>query len=59
MKPIHPNLFAQVMRLPAGIRGDILEFLGATPVDDAQIRRIIADAVEHGRQGSDRAAARR
>lgn len=58
MKPIHPNLFTQVMKLPAGIRGDVLEFLGATQVEDAHIRRIIAEVAEHSRRkwGNDESA---
>lgn len=47
MKAIHPNLFNQVMRLPAGIRADLLEFLGATPVEDAQLRQMIDDITSH------------
>lgn len=43
MKAIHPNLFTQVMRLPAHVRAEILEFLGATPVEDAQLRQMLAD----------------
>lgn len=34
------------MRLPAGIRTDLLEFLGATPVADAQLERMLRD-VDH------------
>ncbi|MCV2882397.1 hypothetical protein [Actibacterium sp. XHP0104] len=45
MNTIHPNLFAQLMRLPAGIRVDLLEFLGATPVEDAQLRQMLAEAI--------------
>lgn len=44
MRSIHPNLFAQVMRLPASMRADLLEFLGATPVEDAQLRLLLTDA---------------
>jgi hypothetical protein len=43
VKAIHPNLFTQVMRLPEGVRTDLLEFLGATPVVDEQLRQMIAD----------------
>ncbi|MGB8622669.1 MAG: hypothetical protein WCD16_07610 [Paracoccaceae bacterium] len=46
MKDIHPNLFNQVMRLPAGVRTDILEFIGATPVGDAQLKQMIADVTQ-------------
>lgn len=31
------------MRLPAGIRTDLLEFIGATPVADAQLERMLRD----------------
>lgn len=46
------------MKLPAGIRGDVLEFLGATQVEDAHIRRIIAEVAEHSRRkwGNDESA---
>lgn len=43
MREIHPSLFTQVMRFPQNVRSEMLEFLGATPVDDAQLQRIIAD----------------
>jgi len=43
LKAIHPNLFTQVMRLPENVRAEILEFLGATPVEDAQLRQMLAD----------------
>lgn len=43
MREIHPNLFTRVMQLPAAIRCDLLEFLGATPVADAQLERMLND----------------
>lgn len=43
MKAIHPNLFTQVMRFPENVRADMLEFLGATPVEDAQLKQMIAE----------------
>ena len=43
MKAIHPNLFTQVMQFPDSVRADLLEFLGATPVEDAQLKQMIAD----------------
>lgn len=43
MKAIHPNLFTQVMQFPDSVRTDLLEFLGATPVEDAQLKQMIAD----------------
>ncbi|WP_212523668.1 hypothetical protein [Actibacterium sp. MT2.3-13A] len=43
MKAIHPNLFTQVMKFPDSVRADLLEFLGATPVEDAQLKQMIAD----------------
>ncbi len=46
MKNIHPNLFAQVMRFPDSVRADMLEFLGATPVEDAQLKQMIADVTQ-------------
>ena len=32
VKQIDPDLYAKMMSLPVGIRIDLLEFLGATPV---------------------------
>ncbi|MGL4312201.1 MAG: hypothetical protein ACRCSU_17095 [Paracoccaceae bacterium] len=43
MRPIHPNLFARLMRLPHHARTDLLEFLGATPIADAQLSVMIED----------------
>ncbi|SIO52747.1 hypothetical protein SAMN05444722_3117 [Rhodovulum sp. ES.010] len=43
MRTIHPNLFTRLMRLPAAVRIDMLEFLGATPVADAQLERMLHD----------------
>ena len=43
MRPIHPNLFARLMRLPEHARTDLLEFLGATPIADAQLSVMIED----------------
>lgn len=43
MRAIHPNLFARLMQLPPGIRSDVLEFVGATPVADAQLERMLND----------------
>lgn len=53
---INPGLFAKLMRLPDSARADLLEFLGATPVADAQLSVMIDDVVESLR--SDRRAAR-
>jgi len=41
VKTIDPNLFTQLMRLPVGMRVDILEFLGATPIEDTQLRAML------------------
>ncbi|MGC9420296.1 MAG: hypothetical protein ACP5EN_15145 [Rhodovulum sp.] len=52
MRTIHPTLFNRLMRLPAGIRTDLLEFLGATPVANAQLERMLRDVdnqIEQGR----------
>ena len=38
---INPGLFARLMRLPDSARTDLLEFLGATPVADAQLSEMI------------------
>lgn len=41
MRMIDPGLFTRLMRLPDAARGDLLEFLGATPVGDAQLSEMI------------------
>ena len=41
---IHPDLFARLMQLPQPDRADLLEFLGETPVADAELERLI-DAI--------------
>lgn len=43
MQSIHPNLFTELMLLPMSLRRDLLEFIGGTPVEDAQLRQILAD----------------
>lgn len=47
MKNIHPNLFTQLMLFPENVRSDLLEFLGETPVGDAQLAHMIADISAH------------
>lgn len=47
MLAINPGLFARLMRLPQAARADILEFLGATPLGDAQLSAVIDSVVEH------------
>lgn len=44
MRTINPGLFARLMRLPDAARTDLLEFVGATPVADAQLSHMI-DAI--------------
>ena len=34
----------QLMSLPSSVRTDLLELLGATPVEDAQLREMLAEA---------------
>ncbi|MCK4713135.1 MAG: hypothetical protein KAT26_09670 [Marinosulfonomonas sp.] len=45
MNTIDPDLFAKLMTLPEGIRLDLLEFLGATPVGEEQLNTLI-DEIE-------------
>jgi len=40
---IDPDLFAKLMSLPDGVRMDLLEFLGATPVGQEQLNTMIDD----------------
>jgi len=42
---IDPDLFAKLMSLPDGVRLDLLEFLGATPVGQEQLNSMI-DEIE-------------
>lgn len=49
------------MRFPANVREDMLEFLGATPIEDAQLKQMIADVTAHlneSRHGDGRNATR-
>lgn len=41
MQMIDPALFTRLMRLPDAARGDLLEFLGGTPVGPAELERMI------------------
>ncbi|MCB2092837.1 MAG: hypothetical protein H6901_07405 [Rhodobacteraceae bacterium] len=41
MFTINPGLFTRLMKLPDAARTDLLEFIGATPVADAQLSEII------------------
>ena len=41
MRTINPGLFARLMCLPESARADLLEFIGATPVADAQLAAMI------------------
>ncbi|WP_146188813.1 hypothetical protein [Albidovulum aquaemixtae] len=43
MRTINPTLFARLMRLPAPERADLLEFVGATRLDDAHLSAMIED----------------
>ena len=43
MNTIDPDLFAKLMSLPDGVRMDLLEFLGATPVGQEQLNTMIDD----------------
>lgn len=45
MNTIDPDLFAKLMSLPDGVRLDLLEFLGATPVGQEQLNSMI-DEIE-------------
>lgn len=44
MRAIHPTLFMQLMSLPSSMRTELLELLGATPVEDSQLREMLAQA---------------
>ena len=46
MQTINPDLFARLMRLPQAARADILGFVGATPVGDAQLSAILDSLFE-------------
>ncbi|MCV2872017.1 hypothetical protein OEZ71_06885 [Defluviimonas sp. WL0050] len=49
MRTINPGLFARLMQLPEAIRADLLEFLGATSMEDAQLAVVIDDAAARAR----------
>ena len=59
MKAIHPSLFTQVMKFPDSVRADLLEFLGATPVEDAQLKQMIAEVTARLDESSSSAFDRR
>lgn len=46
LRTINPGLFARLMRLPDSARADLLEFVGATPVADAQLSQMIDTIAE-------------
>jgi len=51
---IDPDLFAKLMSLPDGVRLDLLEFLGATPVGQEQLDSMIDEiesSIQHKRKG--------
>jgi len=50
MKAIDPDIFAKLMSLPDGMRMDLLEFLGATPVGEGQVAKIISEIERSIRQ---------
>lgn len=52
MRTINPGLFARLMRLPEAARTDLLEFLGATPIGDAQLSAVIDGIAERLRRES-------
>ncbi len=56
MRPIHPEQFARIMRLPQAARADLLEFLGATPVGDRQIDSLIVEARQMHKRAQSKAA---
>jgi hypothetical protein len=41
VRSISPGLFARLMKLPDSARADLLEFLGETPVADAQLASML------------------
>ncbi len=43
MKKIDPDVFAKLMSLPDSARVDLLEFLGATPLGETQIKFLLSD----------------
>lgn len=47
MLAIDPNLFTRLMLLPDAARSDLLEFIGATPVADAQLAAMIEGLSKH------------
>ena len=41
MRSINPRLFASLMRLPEHARADLLEYIGATPVEESDLCAVI------------------
>lgn len=56
LRTINPGLFTRLMRLPDSARADLLEFIGATPIADAQLAHMI-DAIAEKLRSPSRAEA--
>ncbi len=46
---INPELFARLMGLSHPARRDLLEFMGETPIEEAELERLIEEIAQKGK----------
>jgi len=46
---INPDLFARLMGLAHPARRDLLEFMGETPIEEAELARLIDEMAQRGK----------
>lgn len=46
---INPGLFARLMGLAHPARRDLLEFMGETPIEEAELERLIEEMAQKGK----------
>jgi len=46
---INPDLFARLMGLAHPARRDLLEFMGETPIEEAELERLIEEMAQKGK----------
>lgn len=51
---INPDLFARLMGLAGPARRDLLEFMGETPIEEAELERLIEEMARKGKVATPR-----
>jgi hypothetical protein len=46
---VNPDLFARLMGLSHPARRDLLEFMGETPIEEAELERLINEIAQKGK----------